>query len=195
MPTAAGTIAFFTFVFFQAFNLLNVRDDTRSVFSRETLENTAAFVATGAVDVLLVLVVEMDILHGFFTTTDLTSGQWLVCAAIGSAILWTGEVLKIVLRARARRGGPAESPEVIVDLARPTEAPTANPTGRSPPRRRPDREPARDDPSRAPRWSPDAHESWPPAARGSTRPVITAATTTVQVFSSPNRNDRLESLR
>jgi Ca2+-transporting ATPase len=58
--------------------------------------------------VLLVLVVEMDILHGFFTTTDLTSGQWLVCAAIGSAILWTGEVLKIVLRARARRGGPAE---------------------------------------------------------------------------------------
>ena len=59
-----------------------------------TLENTAA-IATGAVVVLLVLVVEMDILHGFFTTTDLTSGQWLVCAAIGSAIVWTGEVLKI----------------------------------------------------------------------------------------------------
>jgi P-type Ca2+ transporter type 2C len=108
VPTAAGTMAFVTFVFFQAFNLLNVREDIRSVFSRETLENTAAFVATGAVVVLLVLVVEMDILHGFFTTTDLTSGQWLVCAAIGSAILWTGEVLKIVLRARARRGGPAE---------------------------------------------------------------------------------------
>ena len=52
--TAAGTMAFVTFVFFQAFNLLNVRHDTRSVFSRETLENPSAFVATAAVIVLLV---------------------------------------------------------------------------------------------------------------------------------------------
>ena len=53
--------------------------------------------------VLLVLIVEMDILHGFFTTTDLTSGQWLACAAIGSAALWVGELVKIVRRARDRR--------------------------------------------------------------------------------------------
>ena len=45
----------------------------------------------------------MDVLHEFFTTTDLTSGQWLTCAAIGSTILWAGEMVKIVLRARARR--------------------------------------------------------------------------------------------
>jgi Ca2+-transporting ATPase len=96
-------MAFVTFVFFQAFNLLNVRHDTRSIFSRETLENTSAFVATGAVVVLLVLVVEMDALHGFFTITDLTSGQWLACVAIGSAILWAGELVKIVLRSRDRR--------------------------------------------------------------------------------------------
>ena len=103
MPTVAGTMAFVTFVFFQVFNLLNVRNDLRSVFSRETLENRSAFVATAAVIVLLVLIVEMDVLHGFFTTTDLTSGQWLTCAAIGSAVLWVGELIKIVLRARARR--------------------------------------------------------------------------------------------
>ena len=42
-------------------------------------------------------------LHGFMTTTDLTSGQWLACVAIGSAILWAGELVKIVLRVRARR--------------------------------------------------------------------------------------------
>ena len=53
--------------------------------------------------VLLTLIVEMDIAHQFFTTTDLTSGQWLACAAIGSAVLWVGELVKIVLRARARR--------------------------------------------------------------------------------------------
>lgn len=45
------------------------------------------FVAGAAVIVLLVGIVEMDALHGFFTTTNLTSSQWLVCAAVGSTIL------------------------------------------------------------------------------------------------------------
>ncbi|MEU8398339.1 cation-translocating P-type ATPase [Nonomuraea sp. NPDC048892] len=103
-PTVAATMAFVTFVFFQVFNLLNVRHDIRSIFSRETLHNRSAFIATAVVLVLLALVVEMDILHGFFTTTDLTAGQWLACAAVGSAILWTGELVKIVLRARRRAG-------------------------------------------------------------------------------------------
>jgi P-type Ca2+ transporter type 2C len=40
------------------------------------------------------------------TTTDLTSSQWLMtCAAIGSAILWIGELVKIGLRARANHTG------------------------------------------------------------------------------------------
>jgi Ca2+-transporting ATPase len=103
VATVAGTMAFVTFVFFQVFNLLNVRNDLRSVFSRETLENRSAFVATAAVIVLLVLIVEMDVAHGFMTTTDLTSGQWLACVAIGSAVLWAGELVKVVLRARDRR--------------------------------------------------------------------------------------------
>ena len=103
VATVAGTMAFVTFVFFQVFNLLNVRNDRRSVFSREILENRSAFVATAAVIVLLVLIVEMDIAHAFMTTTDLTSGQWLACVAVGSAVLWAGELVKIVLRARDRR--------------------------------------------------------------------------------------------
>src|SRR6185436_3198958 len=35
--SVAGTMAFVTFVFYQVFNLLNVRHYTRSVFSRQTL--------------------------------------------------------------------------------------------------------------------------------------------------------------
>jgi len=107
--TVAGTMAFVTFVFFQVFNLLNVRHYTRSVFSRETLHNVSAFVATAVVVVLLVLVVEMEVLRGFFTTTNLTSGEWLACAGVGSTILVVGEVVKAVARARLRRrsaGGP-----------------------------------------------------------------------------------------
>ena len=95
--------AFVTFVFFQVFSLLNVRHPTRSVFTRETLENSSAFVAIAAVVVMLVLVVELEALHTFFTTTDLTSGQWLACAAVSSTILWVFELVKLVLRTRARR--------------------------------------------------------------------------------------------
>jgi len=101
--TVTATMAFSTFVFYQAFNLLNVRHDTRSVFSRETLNNHTAFIATAAVIVLLVTVVELGALQQFFTTTDLTSRQWLICAAVGSAILWAGELVKVLIRARVRR--------------------------------------------------------------------------------------------
>ena len=102
VASVAGTMAFVTFVFFQVFNLLGVRHDTRSMFSRETLRNTSAFVATASVVVLLVVVVQLDVLQGFFTTTGLTVGQWLVCAAIGSTVLWVGEGVKVVLRRRAQ---------------------------------------------------------------------------------------------
>ena len=105
VPTVAGTMAWVTYVFFQVYNLLNVRNDLRSAFSRETLEHRSAFAATAAVIVLLALIVEMDVLHGFFTVTDLTSGQWLACAAVGSVVLWVGELLKIVLRAQAGQAG------------------------------------------------------------------------------------------
>ena len=98
--SVAGTMAFATFVFFQVFNLLGVRHETRSTFRRETLRNTSALVATGSVVAVLVLVVQVDALHGFFTTADLTTAQWLVCAAIGSAVLWVGEIVKLVARRR-----------------------------------------------------------------------------------------------
>jgi len=67
------------------------------------MENPSSFVGSVAVVVLLALVVGMDVLHGAFTTTDLTSAQWPACVAIGSAILWVGEIVKVMMRRRARR--------------------------------------------------------------------------------------------
>ena len=98
----AGTMGFVTFVFFQVFNLLNVRHFTRSVFARETLYNRSAFVATAVVLVLLILVVEVPAARGFFITADLAPGQWLACVAVGSTILVIGEVVKVIARARLR---------------------------------------------------------------------------------------------
>jgi Ca2+-transporting ATPase len=104
--TVASTMAFVTFVFYQAFALLIVRHPTRSVFTREALENSSAFIATGAVVVMLILVVQLNALHGFFTTTDLTPGQWLACAAVSSTILWIFELVKLILRTRSRLSRP-----------------------------------------------------------------------------------------
>jgi Ca2+-transporting ATPase len=101
--SVAGTMAFATFVLFQAFNLLNVRHSTRSVVSQETLHNRSAFVATGAVVLLLVLIVELAALRDLFTTTDLTSGQWLICVLVGSSIVVVVEVVKAIARARMTR--------------------------------------------------------------------------------------------
>lgn len=116
---AAGTMGFVTFVFFQIFNLLNVRHDTRTIFSRETLANHTAFIATISVIALLTLIVETDALHGFFTTTDLALGQWLACAAVGTSILMVGELVKAIIRTRDRRrplpaeqGNPAQTTAV-----------------------------------------------------------------------------------
>ncbi|MFF3868272.1 cation-translocating P-type ATPase [Micromonospora sp. NPDC001898] len=109
LATVAGTMAFVTFVFFQVFNLLNVRHLSRSVFARETLRNPSAFIAVAVVVALVFLVVEMDPLRRFFATVDLTSGQWLACVAAGSTILIAGELDKAWTRAGLRRRSAAQA--------------------------------------------------------------------------------------
>ncbi|HZL05299.1 MAG TPA: cation transporting ATPase C-terminal domain-containing protein [Coriobacteriia bacterium] len=44
-----------------------------------------------------------------FGTTPLGLGQWLVCAALASVVLWVEELRKVIIRARLRSAeiGPA----------------------------------------------------------------------------------------
>ncbi|MCX5042526.1 cation-translocating P-type ATPase [Aldersonia sp. NBC_00410] len=109
-PLFVTTLAFTTFVFFQVFNLLNVRSDTRSVFSPQSFTNPAIWVSLVAVIVLQVAVVHVGFLQDLFDTTGLTSDQWLVAIAIGSTVLWIEEVVKVVLRARDRRRRATAAP-------------------------------------------------------------------------------------
>ena len=99
----ATTLAFTTFVFYQVFNLLNVRSDTHSVFSLQTFTNRSIWLALTAVIILQVLVVQMDVLQGLFDTTSLTSGQWGLCVLVGSSVLWIEEVRKAIVRAAGHR--------------------------------------------------------------------------------------------
>lgn len=98
-PLFATTLAFTTFVFFQVFNLLNVRSDRGSVFSLQTFTNHTIWVALAAVVALHVAVVNVGFFQNLFDTTALTGGQWLFAVTAASSIVWIEEIRKAVVRA------------------------------------------------------------------------------------------------
>ncbi|WP_138841399.1 calcium-translocating P-type ATPase, PMCA-type [Rhodococcus pyridinivorans] len=109
-PLFATTLAFTTFVFYQVFNLFNVRSDLGSVFSAQTFTNHTIWIAIGAVVVLQICVVQLGALQGFMDTTSLTSEQWLLAVAVGSSVLWVDEIGKFVARRiEARRAERADT--------------------------------------------------------------------------------------
>ena len=98
------TLAFTTFVFFQVFNLLNVRASRRSVFSLQTFTNASVWVALFAVVLLQVAVVNVGFLQRLFDTRAMSAEAWAASIAIGSAVLWFEELRKLrARRAAARR--------------------------------------------------------------------------------------------
>jgi P-type Ca2+ transporter type 2C len=98
VPTVAGTMAFTTFVLFQAFNLLNARSDRASVLRRRTFTNRHLWLSLVGVLALQVAVVHVGPLQDLFDTTGLSGLQWLVCAAVASSVLWLEEARKVVVR-------------------------------------------------------------------------------------------------
>lgn len=107
---AAATMGFVTFVFFQTFNLFNVRHDTRGAFHREMFANRWVLIATTAVVLLLVVLVQWNPVHGLLATTDLTAMQWAVCALTGSVVLALGELVKLVSRGVGGRSQDVPAP-------------------------------------------------------------------------------------
>ncbi len=108
----ATTMAFTTFVFYQVFNLLNVRSETSSVFSLQTFTNRAIWFSLGAVVLLQVLVVQLGFFEDLFDTVPLNSDQWMLCIAVAASIIAVSELSKAVgaLRRRAATREKAGNP-------------------------------------------------------------------------------------
>ena len=96
--SVAGTMGFATFVLFQFFNILNVRSDSASVFTRETFANRALWLSLAAVLALQVIVTHFGPAQRLFDTVDLTLGQWLACVATASSIIVVEELRKVFVR-------------------------------------------------------------------------------------------------
>jgi len=94
----ARTAGFTVLVFAQLFNCFNARSETTSAFHRLFVN----FWLWGAIALSLVLqvaVVHVGLLNVAFGTVPLAPAQWAVCLAMGSTVLWFGELRKLALSA------------------------------------------------------------------------------------------------
>ena len=99
----AQTMAFTTLMLFQLFNVFNARSDERSAFDG-LFRNHWLWAAIGLSLLLQVAVVYVPFLQQAFSTTSLSAGDWLLCAAVASSVLWLRELSKVITRATSRGG-------------------------------------------------------------------------------------------
>jgi len=102
-PDAAGsqayaqTMAFTTLVFFQLFNVFNARSESRSAIYH-IFTNPWLWGAVAISFLLQLAVIYLPFLQAAFRTVPLGLSDWLLCAAVGSLVLWAMELRKLVGR-------------------------------------------------------------------------------------------------
>ena len=97
----ARTAAFTVLVLAQLFNCFNARSETTSAFSH-LFVNPWLWSAIALSVALQVAVVHVGVLNVAFGTVPLAPGQWVVCVAMASIVLWSSELRKLLLRALNR---------------------------------------------------------------------------------------------
>lgn len=95
----ARTLAFTTLVLAQLFNCFNARSDRVSAF-HHLFSNGLLWAAVGLSLLLQVAVVYVPFLNDAFDTTRLGAGDWLLCTALASVVLWADEARKLLTRRR-----------------------------------------------------------------------------------------------
>ncbi len=104
----ARTAGFTVLVLAQLFNCFAARSSTSSAF-RHVFANPWLWAAVGLSLALQLVVVHAPLLNDAFGTAPLGLGQWLVCAAMASVVLWASELRKLVLRRHATASSAAAS--------------------------------------------------------------------------------------
>jgi Ca2+-transporting ATPase len=93
----AQTMAFTTLMLFQIFNVVNARSDERSAFTH-LFANHWLWIAIGASVALQAFVVYVPFLQRAFGTVSLSAGDWFLCVAVASSVLWLREAGKFFTR-------------------------------------------------------------------------------------------------
>jgi Ca2+-transporting ATPase len=98
----ARTAGFTVLVLAQLFNCFNARSDRTSAFVHPFV-NRWLWGSIALAVLLQVAVVHLAFLNLAFGTVPLSLEQWALCTAMASAVLWTSELRKLVLRAWVAR--------------------------------------------------------------------------------------------
>jgi P-type Ca2+ transporter type 2C len=93
----ARTAGFTVLVLAQLFNCLNSRSERDSAF-RGLFGNRLLWAAIGLSLGLQVLVVHVPLLNRAFATAPLSAGDWALCTAMASSVLWADELKKLLVR-------------------------------------------------------------------------------------------------
>jgi magnesium-transporting ATPase (P-type) len=96
----AATMGWTTFVLAQLFNVFNARSERTSTFRSGFFTNRYLWISVISVAVAQLAIVKVEWLRDFFEAAYLTGGQFWLCVAAGSVVLWLEELRKVV----ARRG-------------------------------------------------------------------------------------------
>jgi Ca2+-transporting ATPase len=110
--TLAATMGFVVFSLFSIVIGLSARNETATVFQRDTVGDRSQLLLYGLAFLMIVLPTEMRITQNRFGLTPLDLNEWLLCAGFAFALLLVDEVIKFFLRRRRHQGaavapGPA----------------------------------------------------------------------------------------
>ncbi|MCU0504863.1 MAG: cation-transporting P-type ATPase [Chloroflexi bacterium] len=119
----ARTMGFTTFAISNLAFSWATKDERRSVFSAEVMQDRGFVIASLASALSIFLAVNLDFLQNFLTTTQLTADQWLICIVGGLLVVVVSEIRKLVWKAPLD-----EEPETVAgtpDAPAPQAAPAA----------------------------------------------------------------------
>jgi P-type Ca2+ transporter type 2C len=109
----ARTMGLTTFAISNVVFSLTTRDERRSVFSLDLLEDRMFLMCTGGSIAAIVLGTEFSILQGVLNTVHLTGHQWLICIVVGLAIIPVSEARRLLLNHRSGSPSPGEPPDTV----------------------------------------------------------------------------------
>jgi Ca2+-transporting ATPase len=102
----ARTMGLTTFAISNVLFSLTTRNERRSVFSLDVLEDRMFLLCTGGSLLAILFGTELGIFHRILGTVHLTLHQWLICIVVGLAIVPVSEARRLLLQRRGSAAGP-----------------------------------------------------------------------------------------
>jgi len=96
----AATMLLTALSVFHVFAALLCRDQTHTVFDRDTFPGVLQLRRYALSILAIVLITSLDFLERIFKTTGLTFAQWCICIGIATSLVVVEELIKLVLRIR-----------------------------------------------------------------------------------------------